>query len=409
MLHIRADSNGSPLNQLTLHPGFDILSRILSGGPLLTTILTIVTAGLDTIENNVAGTPLFTSCMLRSLRIIRRVLQIQAPFLEVFLPALAESSISLTPEKLARLKGQQPIDQSFLYHSEVVVQIAFLVACEQEEEIALLSIQILTLIADSPFFDVQQKFPDQSRTKLNRLVGLLQASPETLRIQEAFVQRLDEDIPESELDSRAVGESNGDEEDSSALRRAVRSSILDLFLANTRTDRSAPNIAHLLLGFDSKGRPEDMDIEDPAAADTKRTSLHVVLELLAQNVSSDETEASVSKPNSSRCIRSMLTLFATCRSRYSPDTQPSLQNATISFTNSVFIPTLRQSSLDTSATGNISSPLNHRNFLSPFPRRQKVPSALFNTATTLRSSLRAQPSARSYNLKHGFSIRQLSN
>ncbi|GAA5896324.1 Nup192p [Sporobolomyces salmoneus] len=288
------NSNGSPLNQLTLHPGFDILSRILSGGPLLTTILTIVTAGLDTIENNVAGTPLFTSCMLRSLRIIRRVLQIQAPFLEVFLPALAESSISLTPEKLARLKGQQPIDQSFLYHSEVVVQIAFLVACEQEEEIALLSIQILTLIADSPFFDVQQKFPDQSRTKLNRLVGLLQASPETLRIQEAFVQRLDEDIPESELDSRAVGESNGDEEDSSALRRAVRSSILDLFLANTRTDRSAPNIAHLLLGFDSKGRPEDMDIEDPAAADTKRTSLHVVLELLAQNVSSDETEASIS-------------------------------------------------------------------------------------------------------------------
>lgn len=280
---------------MTLHPGFDILTRILSGGPLLTTILTIVTAGLDTIADNVAGTPLFATCMLRSLRVIRRTLQIQAPFLEVFLPALAESSISLAPEKLARLKGQQPIDQSFLYHSEVVVQIALLVACEQEEEIALLSIQILALIADSPFFDVQQKFPEQSRSKLNRLVGLLQASPETLRIQEAFVQRLDEDVPESELDSPAVGEvAGGGEDDTSALRRAIRSSILDLFLASTKTDRSAPNIAHLLLGFDSKGRPEDMEIEDPAAADTKRTSLHVVLELLAQNVSSDETEASVS-------------------------------------------------------------------------------------------------------------------
>ncbi|GAA5875841.1 hypothetical protein JCM16303_004016 [Sporobolomyces ruberrimus] len=288
------NSNGSPLNQLVLHPGFDVLTRILSGSSLLTMILTIVTAGLDSIANNVAGTTLFTSCMLRSLRIIRRVLHIQAPFLEVFLPALAESSVSLTSEKLARLKSQQPIDQSFLYHSEVVVQIALLVACDQEEEIALLAIQILTIVADSPFFDVQQKFPDQSRSKLNRLVGLLQASPETLRIQEAFVQRLDEDIPESELDSPSVEEAIGGEEDPSALRRAVRSSILDLFLANTRTDRSAPNLAHLLLGFDAKARSEDMEIEDPAAADTKRTSLHVILELLAQNVSSDETEASIS-------------------------------------------------------------------------------------------------------------------
>jgi len=231
--------------------------------------------------------------MLRSLRIIRRTLQIQAPFLEVALPALAESSLSLTPEKLSRLKSLQPIDQSFLYHSEVVVQIALLVACEQEDEIALLAIQILSLVADSPFFDVQQKFPDQSRSKLNRLVGLLQASPETVRIQEAFVQRLDEDIPESELDSPSVEEAKVGEEDSSALRRAIRSSILDLFLANTQVNRSSPNIAHLLLGFDSKGRSEEMEIEDPAAADTRRTSLHVILELLAQNVSNDETEASV--------------------------------------------------------------------------------------------------------------------
>jgi nuclear pore complex protein Nup205 len=106
---------------------------------------------------------------------------------------------------------------------------------------------------------------------------------------------LDEDVPESELDSPAVGDTTSGDEDSSALRRAIRLAILDLFLANTRTDRSAPNIAHLLLGFDAKSCLEDMEIEDPAAADTKRTSLHVILELLAQNVSSDETEVSVSE------------------------------------------------------------------------------------------------------------------
>ncbi|GAA5862929.1 hypothetical protein JCM1840_002329 [Sporobolomyces johnsonii] len=287
----RGTSTGpnSPLAHLVLHPGFDILSRILSGSALLETVLTIIIAGYDSIRNNLAGTPLFTRCMLHCLRIVRRTLDLQAPFLEVVLPALAESTISLTPEKLARLKALQPVDQSFLYHSEVVVQIALLVACEQDDEIALLAVQILGIVAESPYFDVQQKFPEQSRSKLNRLVGLLQASPETLRIQEAFVQRLDEDVAESELESPEDWE-----EDPSALRRAIRSAILDLLLANTQPGRAAPNVAHLLLGFDVKGRPEEMEIDDPEAADTQRTSLHVVLDLLARNVSSDESQVQVS-------------------------------------------------------------------------------------------------------------------
>ncbi|GAA5892450.1 hypothetical protein JCM6882_005619 [Rhodosporidiobolus microsporus] len=309
-----ARAQTSPLQQLVLHPGFDILARLLSSGgsangALLEFVLTIVTAGYDSIRNNLAGTPLFTRCMLRCLRILRRTLDLQAPFLEVALPALAEASnkgtsggVHIPSEKLHRLKALQPVDQSFLYHSEVVVQIALLVACEEDDEIALLAVSLLSTIAASPFFDVQQKFPDLARTagagaaRLNRLVGLLQSSPETLRIQEAFVARLDEDVPESELESE---EWVGDEDDvketnPSALRRAIRSAILDLLLANTAAGKSAPNVAHLLLGFDLKARPEEMDIEDPEAADTVRTSLHVVLDLLAQNVASDEGEVQVS-------------------------------------------------------------------------------------------------------------------
>jgi nuclear pore complex protein Nup205 len=294
----------SPLSQLVLHPGFDLLSRILNGGPLLEFILTIVTAGHDSIRNNLAGTPLFTRCMLRCLRIIRRTLDLQAPFLEVAIPALAESSVHIPQEKLSRLKALNSIDQSFLYHSEVVVQIALLVACEEDDEIALLAVQILAVVANSPFFEVQQKFPElQGRNgtgpgKLNRLVGLLQSSPETLRIQEAFVQRLDEDVPESELESPEWTPGGGDadfvkEENPAALRRAIRSAILDLFLDNTKADKAAPNVAHLLLGWDLSKRAEEMEIEDPEAADTSRTSLHVVLDLLAQNVSNDESEVQV--------------------------------------------------------------------------------------------------------------------
>ena len=297
----RAPPGGmSPVQHLVQHPGFDVLTRILGGSPLLETILTIVTAGYDSIRNNLAKTPLFTRCMVRCLRIIRRVLDVQSAFLEVVLPALSDSGMHLAQDKLARLKTLSPIDQSFLYHSEVVGQIALLVACEEDDAMALLAVEILRIVADSPFFDVQQRFPDQSRAKLNRLVGLLQASPETLRIQEAFVQRLEEDLPESELDSPEWSAPIGDAEvelvkaeNPGALRRAIKTAILDLFLACTRQDRSAPNVAHLLLGFNLRARPDEMEIEDPEAADATRTCLHVVLELLTQNVSSDDSEVQV--------------------------------------------------------------------------------------------------------------------
>ncbi|SCV68829.1 BQ2448_950 [Microbotryum intermedium] len=280
-------SVSTPLVHLTVHPGFEILTRLLSSGPLLDQILTIIIAGQDAIQNNLAGTPLFTSCMLRCMKILKRSLELQAPFLEVVVPSIAETSLPLPQDKLNRLKTLSPIDQLLLYQSEAIVQIALLINCEEEDEIALLAVQILATIAESPFFDVVQKFPEQNRVKLNRLVGLLQASPETLRILEGVILRLEADIPESDLE---LGEPDGF--GSGSIRQAIRSALLDLMLQNTQPGKTAPNVAHLLLGFNVRGRQEEMQIDDPDAADTQRTSLHVVLDLLAQNVSK-ETDAQV--------------------------------------------------------------------------------------------------------------------
>lgn len=271
----------SPLSHLVIHPGFDILTRLLSGGELLEYIFTILIAGYDAIAQNLAGTPAFTQCMLRCLRILRRTLELQTPFLEIVLPSLGASTVPIPPDKLARLRTLAPIDQSFLFHSEAVVQLALLVACREEDEISLLAVQILAVLATSPFFDVVQKFPEQSRGKLNRLVGLLEASPETLRIMEAFVSRVDEDVPESDLET---GEWDGPEGEAGDIRQAIKSAILDLLLQNTQADRPGPNIAHLLLGFNIHGRPSEMEIDDPDAGGTQRTTLHIILRMLAQNV-----------------------------------------------------------------------------------------------------------------------------
>ena len=280
---------GSPLNQILVHPGFDMLSRLLSGSALLESVLTIVIAGHDAIAQNLAKTPLFTQCMLRCLRILKRTFDLQAAFLEVVLPAVAESGVYIAPEKLARLQTVQPVDQALLYHSEAVVQIALLVSCGEDDEIALLAVRILAVLADSPLFEVAQKF-EQSRTKLNRLVGLLQASPETLRIVDGFVMRLDEDAAESDLD---LGEFDGTAE-SGSIRQAIRRAILDLLLQTTQPDKAGPNVAHLLLGFNISARPNELEIDDPDQPETQRTALHVILDLLGQNVSPEAQDVQAS-------------------------------------------------------------------------------------------------------------------
>lgn len=275
----------SPLAHLILHPGFDILTRILSAGDLLDSILTIIIAGYDAIAQNLAGTPLFTQCMLRCLRIVKRTLELQSPFLEVVLPTLGDGLVFIPQDKINRLKSLAPIDQSLLYHSEAIVQIALLVGCEEEDEISLLAVQILSILSDSPFFDVVQRFPDQNRGQLNRLVGLLESSPETLRIQTSFVNRLNSELFESELET---GEWDGVDSNGS-IRQAIRSAILDLFLQNTQQDRTGPNIAHLLLGFNVQSRQSEMEIDDPDFATTQLTSLHIILGLL-NPAKSDEEE-----------------------------------------------------------------------------------------------------------------------
>ena len=269
------------LGQLVVHPGFDVLLRLLSGSKLLESIFTIINAGLDALNENAASTPLFSSCVLGCLRIVRRVLELQAPFLEVVLPSLAETKISLSQSKLNLIKSVVTLEQHLLYAGDIVVQIALFVSCETEDEIALLAIQILSIIADSPSFDVVDKFREGSRAKLNRLIGLLEASSETVRITQGFMRQLEGEVPESELE---VGEWSGTMGGGGSIRTAIRSAILDLLLKHTQPSRVGPNVAHLLLGLDIH------EIDDPNTPDSRITCLHIVLELLALNVPSSDDD-----------------------------------------------------------------------------------------------------------------------
>ncbi|KAK4703077.1 hypothetical protein P7C70_g3143, partial [Phenoliferia sp. Uapishka_3] len=286
------DANATPsfhFTEVVNHPGFDILTRILSASKLLETIFTILVAGHDAISGNSAGTPLFATCVLRCLRILRRTLDLQTHFLESLLPALVQSKIPIPEDKRSRLVSLAPVDRSLLFQSEAVVQIALLVNCAGEDEIGLLAVQILTTLASSTFFNVEQRFPEQARGRLNRLVGIIQASIETERVLLGFSERLDADVYESDLE---VGESNGEDGTEGSKPQAIRSAILDLLLRTTQAEAVGPTIGHLLLGFSVDSLPSELEIERPEVG---RTSLHIVLELLQANVAGTQEETSVRK------------------------------------------------------------------------------------------------------------------
>ena len=274
-----ASPSTSTIAQLVVHPGFDILTRLLSNSELLGTILTIVCAGYDAIANNSAGTPLFTQCVLRCMRILRRVLALQTPFLDVYMKALALAPVHIPQDKRTRFPKLAPVDQSLLFQTDAVIQIALLVGCNQEDEIALLAVQVIAVLAESRLFYAEQRFPEQSRARLNRLVGILQGSPDIDRVLQVFTDRLGADVFESDLE---LGETTGP--GGGNIRQAIRSAIVDLLLQNTTADAPAPNIAHLVLGFDVHSLASEIAIEPPHI---RRTSLHVVLELLRRNLATD--------------------------------------------------------------------------------------------------------------------------
>lgn len=76
------------MQQLLIAPGFDLLTRLLSGGSLLDAVFDLASVELETLGDISAASDTFVTCVLQALRILQRLFMLQAPFLEVVIPAL---------------------------------------------------------------------------------------------------------------------------------------------------------------------------------------------------------------------------------------------------------------------------------------------------------------------------------
>ncbi|KAI6038837.1 nucleoporin Nup186/Nup192/Nup205 [Pisolithus marmoratus] len=257
------------------HPGYDVISRLLTNSPLQASILSYIVDGVEGFEKDLTEEePGLRNTIVRVLRIAKRVLEVQDIFLDVLLPILGELDGGPLAASVQPRSYYTRFDQALAYGSQYIPALATYVLYPAYSELVLLAVKIITQL---------------TRTlPVHTMLNLIERSSESERILSGFRQLLEtdslDDVETAEAYAEQVtGAGAPDKETQESLDQAVRSSVLNLLAQNTVPDRPYPNIAHFLL-FGGSG--DGYQIQDPHALGAHRTCSHVILDLVNAGVPS---------------------------------------------------------------------------------------------------------------------------
>lgn len=262
--------NKEAIMQLAIHPGFELLRRLLTASPLQGSVLSYLVEGLNGFEKGLAEEePFYPTTIIRILRIIHRVLEIQDIFLDVFLPLLTELNEPTLTGEVPPASYFIRFDQALSFTPDYVPALAAYICYPAYPELMLLSVKTIAVLA--------------SPAALNQLVLLIDRSSESIRILEGYLRALDahvaDDVETTETTAEQTTGAGAPDPDgpSDLLTQAIRLAILDLLIQNTHSGRPHPNLAHFLLFGDAS---PDKSIQDPHALGARRSCVHSILDLL---------------------------------------------------------------------------------------------------------------------------------
>ncbi|KAJ8091309.1 hypothetical protein PM082_015027 [Marasmius tenuissimus] len=256
-----------------VHPGYDIMNRLLIDGrdkPLHQSILSYIIEGLQGFEKGFAKEePYFESTIVRVLRIVLRVLEIQDIFLDILVPVLGDLDGTSLVKSVHHRSHYTKFDQTLSFVPQAVPALGAYVSYPSHFEVVFLSVKILSILSRS--------------TAFTNLAALIERSDESDRILTGYVNLLQaetsEDVAEAEtIAEQVTGAGASDISNPPVpLEQATRVAALELLVENTDTNRPYPNFAHFLLFGSTQS---SQGIQDPHALGSRRACIHVILDLL---------------------------------------------------------------------------------------------------------------------------------
>lgn len=148
---------------LLVHPGYDIMKRILTNSPLQASLLSYVVDGVEGFDRGYPDEePYFQSTIVRVLRIIARVLEIQDIFIDILIPLLSEFDSAPIVGTVHSRSYFTKFDRTLSFTSRLAPAIAAYVTFPAHPEVVLLSIQIMSALAASNAFPNLMTLIEQS-------------------------------------------------------------------------------------------------------------------------------------------------------------------------------------------------------------------------------------------------------
>ncbi|TCD60841.1 hypothetical protein EIP91_009419 [Steccherinum ochraceum] len=279
--HQEVGSTGSEtVTAMAHHPGYDIMKRLLTQSSLQATVLSYVAEGTDGFDKGLAEEqPFFRRTIIRVLRIILRVLEIEDIFLDVLTPLLSEASDKGLLQDIHPASYYVKLSQALFFAPDFISTIASYVAYPNHPEARLLSVKIMSLLAGPNTVRQLGVIIDRSVNSAKILNGFL-----SIISAESWV---DVEVAEIEV-SRYTGAGAIEEEPpAEVVAQAIRLALLDFLVANVNADRPYPNLAHYIL-FGELGQLDQ--IRDPGAVDGQVACIHALLDLLNKGVDSPSAE-----------------------------------------------------------------------------------------------------------------------
>ncbi|THH28187.1 hypothetical protein EUX98_g6010 [Antrodiella citrinella] len=267
------------VTSLALHPGFEVMKRILTQSTLQANVLSYIAEGTDGFDKGLAEEqPFFRRTIIRVLRIVHRALEIQDLFLDVLLPLLSEASDKSSFQDIHPSSYHVKLSQALFFNPEYISAIATYVTYQRHLEARLLSVKILSLLAGP--------------TTVRQLAVIIDRSPNSTRILNGFLNVVgseswvDVETAEIEADRYTGAGATIDQAPADVVTQAVRIALLDFLTVNTSPDLPYPNIAHFILFGQVESQTQ---IRDPTAVDGQRTCIHALVDLLNRGIPRSNT------------------------------------------------------------------------------------------------------------------------